>query len=619
LPARLPDLAALATATWLAAVLLPVSPVLCEAHRSILVLEQSDVRGPFYSSIFATLRAKVNEAATPATLYVENLDLSRFHGPGYDEALRSFLSVKYRDNPVGLVLAMGSASLDYALTWREHLWPGTPVVFAFVDEIAAGEIPPGVTGIMTRLRLEDMVAAARSVVPGLRRVALVGDRLEEQPVFAHFREALPAVAETLQVIDLTGMSMAALKTRVATLPPDSAILYTAVYSDGAGTYFPPSTALEMIAAAANRPIVAPIETYIGRGAIGGYVALPEMIGREAAELALRVLDGADPSSIPVAVGNSLRPVFDLRLLERWSVDQARLPRGSEIRYRQAKVWEQYPRQTVIAIIVVLLQSLLVAALLVEHRRRRRAEIDVRSRMEEIAHLNRLATAGELSAQIAHEVNQPLGAILSNTETAELLLDASEPDVAEVKEILADIRRDDLRASEVIVRLRRFLKKTPAETREVNLNDILRDVLGFVSAQASARGVALEERLETAPLVVHGDPVQLQQIVVNLVSNAIDAVSRKPEGQRTVTGRTRRTSDKEAEISISDSGPGIDPAALPRLFERFYTTKEHGMGMGLPIAQTIAQAHGGEVRAENRPEGGAVFRLTLPLAEREGVG
>jgi signal transduction histidine kinase len=445
----------------------------------------------------------------------------------------------------------------------------------------------------------------------------VGDRLDTQTAYAHFEAGLPALAATLDVIDLTGLSMVELKRRVAALPDRSAILYTAVYSDGAGTYFPPAAALEMISAVANRPIIGAVETLIGPGATGGYVAIPAIVGREAAELALRVLDGEDASAIPIAVGSSLRPVFDWRQLERWGVDASTLPPDSEVRYRPMSLWEQYPWQTALAGIVLILQGAMIVGLLNEHRLRRKAELDARSRMSEIAHMNRFATAGELSAQIAHEVNQPLGAILSNAETAEILLDAPEPDIAEVKDILADIKRDDHRASEIIVRLRRLLKRAPLEASDVDLNDIVREVFSFASAQASARQVVLEELTGRTPIIVKGDPIQLQQVVLNLVSNAIDATSRQPEGHRQVSGRTR-LQEGMAEVSIEDSGPGIDPSSLKRVFDRFFTTKEQGMGLGLPIAQTIIEAHGGTIVAENRPEGGAAFRARLPLMQpREG--
>jgi signal transduction histidine kinase len=583
--------------------------------RSILVLEQSDVRGPFYALIFDALRTEVNAAAKPVSLYVENLDLSRFQGEEYEQAVDAFLNLKYRDKPISLILTVGDKALEFALRWRTKSWPDTPVVFAFVDEstAAALSLPHDVTGKTTRLRLEDMVSAARAIVPGLQQVALVGDRLETQVAFAQFKDQLPAVQAEIEVLDLTGLPMAELRKRVAALPERSAVLYTAVYSDGAGTYFPPATAVQMIAEVANRPIIAPIETYIGKGAIGGYVAVPSVIGNEAAQLALRILDGEQPSAIPITGGASLRPVFDWPTMQRWGVDQSDLPAGSEIRNRTLPIWKQYPRQTAAVGVVVALQSGLIMALLYEHRRRRKAEITARARLNELAHLNRQATAGELSAVIAHEVNQPLGAILSNTEAAELLLSAPTPDIGEVKDILADIKRDNQRASDVVVRSRRLLKKAPVISEDVDVNAIVREAFAFAAAQASASKIHLETQLKPLPLYTRGDPVQLQQVVLILVLNSIDALHEATGTRRLIIGSTSRAGTKHCEVRIADTGPGIVVNDLDHVFDPFFSTKKQGMGMGLPIARSIVEMHGGTISAANSRQGGAEFTVRLPLA------
>jgi signal transduction histidine kinase len=391
----------------------------------------------------------------------------------------------------------------------------------------------------------------------------------------------------------------------------SAIIYSAVYSDGEGTFYPPATALALIAEKANRPIIVGAETFLAPGGIGGFVLVPNLIGADAARLALRILDGEASASIAPATGG-VKPIFNWEQMQRWQVAESSLPASSEIRFREPGLWEKYRWQSLFAFSIVLLQAGLILILLFEKKRRRDAEVESRHRMSELAHVSRSATAGELSSSIAHELNQPLGAILTNTETAELILSSPVPDLEEVREILADIRRDDLRANEVIRRLRSFLKRTTFETKDIDLNALMREVFDFLSTQASARNVSLYLKASPEALRVNGDSVQLQQVIINLIVNSMDAMAAIPYG-RTVIGRAEMNGGKAAIISISDSGPGIPVDKLAEVFDPFFTTKEQGMGIGLSIARTIILAHKGRIWAENDAEGGAVFHVSLPLS------
>jgi signal transduction histidine kinase len=196
---------------------------------------------------------------------------------------------------------------------------------------------------------------------------------------------------------------------------------------------------------------------------------------------------------------------------------------------------------------------------------------------------------------------------------DLVLQSSLPDLGEIKEIVADIRHDQNRASEVIRRLRSLLEKAPFEVRDIDLNEVVRETEKFLSA-FSAFSVDLSTSITPEPLPTRGDRIQLQQVILNLIVNAVDAMSEIPRAERKVTIRTTRIRDL-AEVSISDAGPGIPPDKLKEVFEPFFTTKARGMG--LSIVRTIVEAHIGQIVAENQAGGGAVLRVTLPLAKMRG--
>lgn len=582
--------------------------------HSVLVLDQSDLRGPFYYELSAGLRGVLGaHADARVTIYGENLDLTRFGGAAYEESLKRYFKEKYRDRSIGAIVAIGVGTLEHTLRWREELWPGVPVVFAMLDEADFARLgrPPGVTGVVMRMPLAGAIKAARAAVPGLDTIALIGDDWDRQVLFRHWVDEIPAAASGLNVIDMVGQKMSDIRKRVAELPGHSAIIYTAVFSDGEGTFYPPSTALGMIAEKANRPIVVGAAPLLPAGGIGGYVLMPSEIGADAARLALRVLDGEPAGDVP-PVTREARPLFNWNQMQRWNVSESSLPEGSEIRLREPTFFEQYRWQGTAIFAALFIQAGLILFLLHERHLRRDAEAESRNRMSELAHVNRQATAGELSSSIAHELNQPLGSILANAETAELILKSERPDLAEVSEILADIKRDDQRAGEVIRRLRGYLTRTPFETMDVDLNQVMGEVFKFLSVQASTRNVALYLQTSPGMLRIKGDPVQLQQVILNLVVNSMDAMAAIPYG-RTVIGRTEVNGGTSVEVSISDSGPGIPSDALVHVFDPFFTTKDKGMGIGLSIARTIILAHKGRIWAENQSGGGAAFRFTLPLA------
>jgi signal transduction histidine kinase len=242
-------------------------------------------------------------------------------------------------------------------------------------------------------------------------------------------------------------------------------------------------------------------------------------------------------------------------------------------------------------------------------------VELRQRLLEVIHLNRTATAGALSASFSHELNQPLGAIQSNTEAAELYLKADPPNLDRVKQILANIRRDDERAAEIIGPLRGLLKKQDAiEWQEFDLNEAVREALRILQPEALKRGVVLSANHVGGPVTVRADPIHLQQVILNLAMNGMDAMQNCAPGSGKMSIQTALVGESEIEVSIADSGMGIPTDKLNEVFETFYSTKPQGTGLGLSIARTIIETYGGKIWAENRPGGGAMFRVTLPLAK-----
>ena len=243
---------------------------------------------------------------------------------------------------------------------------------------------------------------------------------------------------------------------------------------------------------------------------------------------------------------------------------------------------------------------------------RAAELRVRKAQDELAHMNRVSAMSELAASIAHEINQPLAAILSNAQAAQRLLALTPPDLAEVRDALAAIVADDRRAGKVIQQIRAMLRKSEPNVIAQDLNELVREVARLLASAALLHGATL--RIELAPGLPRacGDGVQLQQVLLNLIVNALDAVSRRPPDARLVVVQTRVAERGRLELVVTDSGEGVAAANVERLFEPFFTTKAQGLGMGLALSRTIVESHGGRLWAEHRAGEGATFRCSLPI-------
>jgi PAS domain S-box-containing protein len=232
----------------------------------------------------------------------------------------------------------------------------------------------------------------------------------------------------------------------------------------------------------------------------------------------------------------------------------------------------------------------------------------------LAHVQRLAIIGELTAAIAHELKQPLSAIMSNADAARTLLDTPEPPLDEIRDIVSDIRRADLRADEVLGQVRDFLRKREIRMQPLDINGAVSDVLPLVLGDARKRRVHIRTDLAGDLPLVFGNQTQLQQVLINLIVNGMDAMANTPVGKRQLVIRTAKPNgDARVEVAVSDSGSGVPPGNVPQLFESFFTTRAEGMGLGLSIARSIVESHGGRIWADNNPSGGATFHFTVQTA------
>ena len=537
-----------------------------------------------------------------------------------DAKFVEYLKALYAQRPPDLIVALGAPAARFVQQHRPDLYPTTPMLLAAVE---VRRVEPSMLSERDALAgvRYDQVAAFENVLrllPATKTIAIIlgnspGERFW---VGEHQRIVGPVLKKkNVELIFYGEQPLAEILKAVATLPPHTALFYQQLAVDGAGAVYGDKEPLRRIYEVANAPIFSFDQTYFVGQVIGGPMFSPAEGAQSMAAVAVRMLGGEKMSGInPIGFST---PKYDWRLLQRWNISESRLPPGSEILFREPSVWQRYSWQIASIVAVLLIQTGLIMVLLREHQRRQSAEVLARQRMAELAHVNRFSTAGELSASIAHEIKQPLGSILTNAETAEAILKSQSPDIAklpdiiELKDIVSDILHDDRRATEVIRRMRALLKKTPFEQKQFDLNEVVQETIRFFSALAISHKFQLVNVITPDPLPIIGDRFQLQQVILNLVMNGIDAMKDTANENRIINIKTSAV-ENFAELSVSDRGSGIPEDKLEEVFEPFFTTKGDGMGMGLSIARTIIETHHGMISTKNRDHGGATFRISLPL-------
>jgi C4-dicarboxylate-specific signal transduction histidine kinase len=245
--------------------------------------------------------------------------------------------------------------------------------------------------------------------------------------------------------------------------------------------------------------------------------------------------------------------------------------------------------------------------------RKRALDESAELRRDLAHAGRVTMLGQLASALAHELSQPLAAILRNAESGEMILRTSSPDLEDLRAIMEDIRRDDRRAGDIIERLRALLKRRRMEFQPIAVDGLVQEVGALVRSDAIAKQVSLEYAVDAGLPKVAGDRVHLSQVLINLIVNGMDAIGHSARTRRVVGVAAKANAESLIEVAVTDSGSGIPKEVLNKLFEPFFTTKSGGMGMGLAVSRLIVEAHGGHLWAENNPAGGATFRFTVPAA------
>ena len=598
-------------------------PVVERQVRRVLILDQEGSTRPAFVEFVQGFRAALAEAAEDGyEVFVENLDLMRLGRLGGDlQRATGWLLEKYSDAPFDVIVSTSAVTRDFVLANRAAFAPeATLVAVNRPGELPVAGPPPASTFVATGATLAETIELGLRLFPASRRIALVGQsRPHPRLLEVSLDEARRAAAEQgVAFVPLLDLPLADLRARLRELPADSIVVYLGFWKDEpSGMTHVPATVLETLVRDTTAPIFGVIDTYLGRGIVGGVCTDAKAVGAAAARLAVASQTGPlpGPVTVPPAV------LLDRRALDRFGVPDSRLPPGSRIAFDEPGFWDRYWPQALAAGSLLVVEALLITALINQLRRRRRAERLVDEQRALIIHAGRVSTLGQFAASLAHELGQPLGAILNNLEAAEMLLrDDTCQHAAELREIIGDIAADDQRAGAVLERLRAMVRRQPFSRAAVDAAGLFRGTLALAGPRLAADRIDVSIDCPPGLPPIAGDETLLQQAILNLVSNSADAIRSSPAaipgrpGSPPVVGRitlAARRDGETVELTVTDTGGGLSEAVADDAMEPFATTKESGLGMGLPIVRSIIEQHDGRLQLANDPGLGLAVRIWLP--------
>lgn len=607
----------LGLAGWFAValcLLLDCSTASATPSKRIVLLHSFGTDFKPFSDYAQGIRAELKrQSPWPVDIFDHSLVSARSGEENSEQPFVEYLRALYAKRGIDLIISIGAPAASFVQRHRGELFADVPMVFTAVEQRRVDYAALSENDAVVAVWIDYLAAFEHilRLLPDTKNIIVV---VGTSPIERFWTEEVSRLVQPLSgrvAFSWTNnLSFEDILKHAANLPPHSALFWELMLVDAAGVVHEGNTALARLHAVANAPIFSYDDSFFGDALLGGPLHSALESCRHTAAVAVRILGGEKAGDIKIPPVLFSAPKYDWREMQRWGISERRLPPGSTILFRAPTIWERHLWSMIAIFVAIMLQAGLIGWLVWEHRRRNLAELQSRNAMADLTRANRMATAGELSASIAHEINQPLAGISASAGAARRWLRAEAPNLERAMAALDQVVAASHRAGDIITSVRTMFKNDSAVMAPIDLNHLILTVLAILRAELLKDGIELETPLGEIP-PVQGDAVQLQQVILNLVMNAIEAMRAVP--RRALTVRSEKRESDRVRVSIEDTGHGVDPSHLDRIFDRLFTTKASGMGMGLSICRSIIENHHGRIWVSSAKDGGSIFQFELPVS------
>jgi signal transduction histidine kinase len=560
------------------------------------------------------------EYSKPYKLFVEYIENERFPDSSYKKYLFERFNEKYNNTNLDLLVIVGPRVVPLVETYASDYIKNLPTISLDIYDPFNKELKyslhPNTTEILLKIDAKKTLELAFSLFPDYPSAYIISG---VNSMDKRFNKIAMIAARDFEkqknIINLTDLTMEDVLFKVKQISEKSIILVTTFTSDANYVSYNTPEVVRLLSTETSAPIFVLLDTPFDEGAIGGYVASLEKAGSEAGNAAIKYLNGQDAKTIVVDSQNLNHYIFDLRVLKKWNLEDSKfIPAGSIILNKEQDFIGANRWLLSGALLFIILQTLLIVNLVRLNKKQKlttKKLLETENHYRELTREDRILRMGELTASLSHELNQPLTAIRNSAQAGLRFMSSGKLNSKMMDEILQNIVEDDKRAAEVLSSIRQLMKLEKREKQKIDLNDTIKQVTDIFRAEANIKNIKIQISLSENPVYVLGDRTQIQQVLLNFISNSEHAVAEVDDGNKTIN-IIEKIENEKVTVTVRDFGIGIDESIKNKLFNPFVTTREEGLGIGLAICKSIIDEHGGKIWAENNRDGGAAVSFQLNL-------